>query len=151
MQTTPDLEDLTQTLIATINVLISNYAAAADHSLRLSLNASAEIVRVKRLPPCGQSYTNAQNWRTHIRALHRELLERFGAKEFRISDLRFFLENHVELLPGDLEKYNDKIRPTFRWHQTVHDCISCRAQTWGNGGPVIVYVSRNCWKLEPLP
>ena len=103
---------------------------------------------IKLPAPAGKTYTSAESWRLHIRTLFNELVDHFGRDEFRISQLRQFLESRVELLPGDLaQSPGHAIKNSLTWHKSVYNAVACRPFTWGKTGALIVYVSRNRWRL----
>ena len=114
----------------------------------MSIELAPIAAATAKLPaPDGENYTSASNWRKHIQVLHGELVKEFGQEEFRIKELRAFMEARVELLPGDLNRYSHAYRNALIWHQSIYDAIACRAHTWGNGGALIVYVSRDRWRV----
>lgn len=100
--------------------------------------------------PAGETYTSPKHWRGHIRALHSELVKHFDQDEFRIRELREFVEARVDLLPFDLEARDGHSgQQNLMWHKAIHDAIDVKPQTWGNGGALIVYVSRDRWRMVP--
>lgn len=110
---------------------------------------SQKQVKLAKLPaPAGETYTSPKHWRGHIRALHSELVKHFDQDEFRIRELREFVEARVELLPFDLSPRDGHSgHQNLMWHKAIHDAIDVKPQTWGNGGALIIYVSRDRWRM----
>jgi hypothetical protein len=122
------------------------------HELRSRIESAPEpappLAFAKLSASVGENYTSAASWRRNIQILHSALVKEFGRREFRVKELRAFLESRVELLPGDR-----KLRPGHAasqglvWHKSVYDAIACRPCTWGDSGALIVYVSRDRWRV----
>lgn len=131
---------------------ITDHLRLIEHqvsALRKRIESAPIAATAAKLPaPNGETYTSAASWRKHIQALYAELAEEFHKKEFRVKELRAFLVDRVELLPGD-----KKQRPGHTavqglvWHKAVYDAIACRPCTWGDRGALIVYVSRDRWRV----
>jgi len=112
---------------------------------------SQKPVKPAKLPaPGGETYTSPKHWRGHIRALHSELVKHFDQDEFRIRELREFVEARVDLLPFDRETRDGHSgQQNLMWHKAIHDAIDVKPQTWGDGGALIIYVSRDRWRMVP--
>jgi hypothetical protein len=106
-------------------------------------------VRPAKLPaPAGETYTTPRHWRGHIRALYSELVKHFGQDKFRVRALREFVEPRVDLLPFDRQARDGHSgKQNLMWHKAIHDAIDVKPQTWGDGGALIVYVSRDRWRM----
>lgn len=137
--------------------LITGFAAIqAMHGLNAGSYVVPPVARQKpvkpaKLPaPAGEAYTSPKHWRAHIRSLHAELLKHFDRDEFRIRDLREFVEARVELTEFDLSTRDGHSgQQNLTWHKAIHDAIDVKPQTWGDGGALIVYVSRDRWRMAP--
>ena len=104
----------------------------------------------KLAAPAGGTYTSPKHWRGHIRALHSELVKHFDQDEFCIRQLREFVEARVDLLPFDRETRDGHSgQQNLMWHKAIHDAIDVKPQTWGDGGALIIYVSRDRWRMVP--
>ena len=112
-------------------------------------NASPKLDKPAKLfAPLGENFTSPKHWRCHIRALDQDLRKHFDRDNFKIRELRKFLEARVELLPGDLSRrYGHTGQQNLAWHKAVHDAIDVKPQTWPYGQALIVYVSRDTWRL----
>jgi hypothetical protein len=122
------------------------------HELRSRIESAPELAPplafAKLSAPAGENYTSAASWRRHIQILHSALVKEFGRREFRVKELRAFLESRVELLPGDRElRPGHAVNQGLVWHKSVYDAIACRPCTWGDSGALIVYVSRDRWRV----
>jgi hypothetical protein len=124
------------------------------HELRSRIESTPEAappLAFAKLPaPAGETYTSPKHWRGHIRALHSELVKHFDQDEFRIRELREFVEARVHLLPFDLRTRDGHSgQQNLMWHKAIHDAIDVKPQTWGDGGALIIYVSRDRWRMVP--
>ena len=139
---------MTPTEIAAHMRLIENQLQKLRNQIE-SASDSAPSVAIRKLPaPAVEAYTSPKFWRGHIRALHSELLKHFGQDEFCIRDLREFCEARVHLTPFDRQARDRKPgKQNLIWHQAIHDAIDVKPHTWGDCGGLIVYVSRNRWRL----
>ena len=138
-ESTPALEALRLHVIGLVN------EAFGDASLLGIISAANPALPAKLAAPQGKITTSPAAWRKHIQALHSELVNHFGSSQFRIKDLRLFLESRVELLPNDMDKRQGNNGAI--WEKAIYDAIDCKSQTWGKGGAVIVYVSRDRWRV----
>ena len=88
--------------------------------------------------PDGAFFTSVPDWRQFIIQLEQQLLERFGVEPIYMRRLRNFLEEHVELLPGDLERCAGEGHKSPRWFGMLQSAINCDPSHWPLGSPVIV-------------
>ena len=89
--------------------------------------------------PEGALFTSRPDWRQFIIRLERQLREHFGTDPIYMRRLREFLaENHVELLPGDMERCPGQGHKSPRWFGNLQSALNCRPVCWPHGRPVIV-------------
>lgn len=88
--------------------------------------------------PEGALFTSGPDWRQFIIQLEQQLRERFGTEPIYMRRLRNFLEEHVELLPGDLKECHSVTNKSPRWFGNLQSAINCDPSYWPLGRPVIV-------------
>lgn len=93
--------------------------------------------------PEGALFTSCPDWRQFIIQLERQLCEHFGYDPFHLQQLRGFLQEHVDLLPGDWDRNNSGRNGSPRWYQQLQKAVDCEAHCWPMGKPVIVSIKEN--------
>ena len=108
-----------------------------------------QALPLTKLPaPAGAQYTKPIYWRKHIFDLWRQLEEHFGDRHFRSNELRAFMSNRVEMLPGDLE-IGAKGDP--RLHNRLHGAINVRPSKWEQSQPILRVGDHDLWKIARVP